>query len=50
MKVTKILLATSALTALAGVVSAEGHMANDMTVVSWGGAYQASQTNAYTEP
>ena len=50
MKVTKILLATSALTALAGAVSAEGHMANDMTVVSWGGAYQASQTNAYTEP
>jgi len=25
-------------------------MANDMTVVSWGGAYQASQVNAYLEP
>jgi putative spermidine/putrescine transport system substrate-binding protein len=23
---------------------------NEMTIVSWGGAYQASQINAYSEP
>jgi putative spermidine/putrescine transport system substrate-binding protein len=41
-------LATTALTATAAF--AEGHMANDMTLVSWGGAYQNSQQKAYVEP
>jgi len=36
---------------LAGtVVFAAASNAADMTVVSWGGAYQASQQKAYTEP
>lgn len=48
MKLTKTLLATTALTVAAGVASAE--MANDMTLVSWGGAYQQSQINAYANP
>jgi putative spermidine/putrescine transport system substrate-binding protein len=45
MKTMKLLMATSALTVAAGSVAAQ-----DMTLVSWGGAYQASQTKAYTEP
>jgi len=49
MKLAKTLLASSALTLAAGAVSAED-MANEMTLVSWGGAYQASQIKAYVEP
>ena len=49
MKLTKTLLATTALTALAGAAIADD-MASDMTLVSWGGAYQASQQNAYVAP
>jgi putative spermidine/putrescine transport system substrate-binding protein len=50
MKLSKTLLATSALTvAAAGAVTAQD-MADSMTLVSWGGAYQASQQNAYVEP
>ncbi|SFS91627.1 putative spermidine/putrescine transport system substrate-binding protein [Alloyangia pacifica] len=49
MKRTKTLLATTALTVAAGAVSAQD-MANDMTLVSWGGAYQTSQTKAYADP
>ena len=45
-----LIMGTSALVAFAGLAHAEGHMANDMTLVSWGGAYQASQQNAYVEP
>ncbi|PIE09473.1 MAG: spermidine/putrescine ABC transporter substrate-binding protein [Rhodobacterales bacterium] len=48
MKLTKTLVATSAIVA-AGSVFAED-MANEMTIVSWGGAYQSSQVNAYVEP
>ena len=40
-----LLLASSVLALGAGAVHAES-----MTVVSWGGAYQASQTKAYAEP
>ena len=50
MKLTKTLLATTALTVAAGTAIAESHamdMANDMTLVSWGGAYQSSQQQAY---
>ncbi len=50
MKLTKTLLATTALTVAAGTAFADGHMAGDMTLVSWGGAYQASQQNAYVAP
>ncbi|WP_368184497.1 extracellular solute-binding protein [Aestuariibius sp. HNIBRBA575] len=50
MKLHNILMTTSLLTFAAGAVSADGHMAGDMTVVSWGGAYQASQINAYADP
>ncbi|QOL81835.1 extracellular solute-binding protein [Pseudooceanicola spongiae] len=49
MKLTKTLLAGTALAMSAGVASAQD-MANDMTIVSWGGAYQSSQLKAYVEP
>lgn len=49
MKLTKTLLATTALTVASGAAFADD-MANDMTLVSWGGAYQASQQNAYVAP
>ncbi|MFQ1702114.1 extracellular solute-binding protein [Loktanella agnita] len=50
MKLTKTLMASTALTVAGAAVSADGHMASDMTLVSWGGAYQASQDNAYLQP
>ena len=34
---------------MAGAANAQG-MADTMTVVSWGGAYQASQDSAYMKP
>jgi len=45
MKFTKTLLATTALTVAAGAA-----LAQDMTIVSWGGAYAKSQLKAYHEP
>ncbi len=45
MKTTTTLLATSALIAVAGAANAQS-----MTLVSWGGAYQASQDKAYAQP
>jgi len=33
-----------------GSASADANMADEMTVVSWGGAYQQSQVNAYINP
>ena len=45
MKLTKTLMATTALTFAAGTVTAE-----EMTIVSWGGAYSKSQRLAYHEP
>ncbi|NNE53999.1 MAG: extracellular solute-binding protein [Sulfitobacter sp.] len=50
MKLTKTLLATTALTVAAGMASADGHMASEMTIVSWGGAYSNSQQQAYHNP
>jgi len=58
MKTTKMFLATTALTVSAGFASAQTPdspfadmpMADSMTVVSWGGAYQQSQLLAYVEP
>ena len=49
MKLTKTLLASTALSVAAGAVAAQD-MANSMTIVSWGGAYQNSQLKAYAEP
>ncbi|EEX10101.1 polyamine ABC trasnporter, periplasmic polyamine-binding protein [Ruegeria lacuscaerulensis ITI-1157] len=45
MKPTNFLLSAAAAAITAGAASAE-----DMTLVSWGGAYQASQQKAYAEP
>ncbi|HCQ66567.1 MAG TPA: spermidine/putrescine ABC transporter substrate-binding protein [Rhodobacteraceae bacterium] len=45
MNLTTKLLATTVLTVTAGAA-----MADDMTIVSWGGAYQGSQLKAYAEP
>ncbi|CUJ93405.1 ABC-type uncharacterized transport system, periplasmic component [Ruegeria denitrificans] len=45
MKVTKTTLLASAVAAVAG-----GAMAEEMTIVSWGGAYSKSQLKAYHEP
>ncbi|MEM9780371.1 MAG: extracellular solute-binding protein, partial [Pseudomonadota bacterium] len=50
MKRTTTFLATSALALSASTVLADGHMANEMTIVSWGGAYSASQQAAYHDP
>ena len=49
MKFTKTLMATTALTMVAGV-SGAADMADEMTIVSWGGAYTDSQMNAYHKP
>jgi putative spermidine/putrescine transport system substrate-binding protein len=45
MKLSRILLGATAAAAFATVGLAE-----DMTIVSWGGAYSASQDNAYNQP
>jgi len=52
MTIKKIAMTSTALVAVAGFAIAEAHteMANDMTLVSWGGAYQDSQQNAYVAP
>ncbi|MCF2872336.1 extracellular solute-binding protein [Octadecabacter sp. G9-8] len=50
MKTTLKLMATTCLTLTATMAVADGHMANEMTIVSWGGAYSASQDNAYHQP
>ncbi len=50
MKLTTTLMATSALVITAGASFADGHMADELTLVSWGGAYQKSQQRAYSEP
>ncbi|NIZ02423.1 extracellular solute-binding protein [Thalassospira lucentensis] len=41
---------TALLVASSGTSFAADDMASNMTLVSWGGAYQASQTAAYAEP
>ncbi len=45
MKLKSVILAGTAL-----AFTASQALAVDLTLVSWGGAYQASQTNAYTDP
>ena len=47
-------LKTALLASAAGLIAmpalADGHMADSMTLVSWGGAYQTSQIRAYSDP
>lgn len=50
MKLTKTILGATSALALAGAANAAGHMAGEMTIVSWGGAYSASQQAAYHDP
>jgi putative spermidine/putrescine transport system substrate-binding protein len=50
MKLKTFLVMTSAAVAVTPAAFADGHMADSMTLVSWGGAYQASQVNAYSDP
>lgn len=50
MTLSKQLMATTALTVAAGMAFAETDMPNEMTIVSWGGAYSKSQLKAYHEP
>lgn len=50
MKLTKIMATTTAISMVAGSAFADAHMASEMTIVSWGGAYSASQLNAYHTP
>lgn len=46
----KSLTALAATTALCAPAAFAADMANEMTLVSWGGAYQDSQIKAYVEP
>ena len=50
MKLKTLLVTTSGAVAMSSIAFADGHMADSMTLVSWGGAYQASQVNAYSDP
>jgi putative spermidine/putrescine transport system substrate-binding protein len=50
MNIKKLALTSTAISAMATFAFAESHMANQMTIVSWGGAYQASQVGAYSDP
>ena len=47
---TKALLMLTGAALAAGPAFADGHMASEMTIVSWGGAYSKSQLNAYHTP
>jgi putative spermidine/putrescine transport system substrate-binding protein len=44
------MIGAAILSVAAGISFADGHMADEMTIVSWGGAYSASQLKAYHEP
>ncbi|PUB14978.1 putative spermidine/putrescine transport system substrate-binding protein [Yoonia sediminilitoris] len=50
MKTSMKLMATTCLTLTATMAVSDGHMADEMTIVSWGGAYSSSQQNAYHTP
>lgn len=49
MKLKTVLKGAAGILAL-GAGGASAEMANEMTLVSWGGAYQSSQVNAYVTP
>ncbi|WP_316014938.1 extracellular solute-binding protein [Roseobacter sp. HKCCA0434] len=50
MKLKTLMIGATSAMALSGAAYAEAHMADSLTVVSWGGAYQNSQQKAYSEP
>ncbi|QHQ34152.1 extracellular solute-binding protein [Algicella marina] len=50
MKLRYALTGAASAMAIASAASADGHMANEMTIVSWGGAYSNSQQKAYHDP
>ncbi|OCW59078.1 extracellular solute-binding protein [Hoeflea olei] len=50
MKSKLAILMCGAALAATGVQAQDAKMADSMTIVSWGGAYQKSQINAYAEP
>ncbi len=50
MKLKKTVLAAAALTLAVGPTAVSAQLADDITLVSWGGAYQKSQHRAYVEP
>jgi len=50
MKLTTVLMGAAGAMALSVGATSAQDMANEMTIVSWGGAYQASQVNAYFTP
>ncbi|MEO0359021.1 MAG: extracellular solute-binding protein, partial [Pseudomonadota bacterium] len=50
MTFSKKLMATTCLSLTASLAVADGHMVSEMTIVSWGGAYSASQQAAYHDP
>ena len=50
MKLTHLLTGAVSALAIATSANADAHMAGEMTIVSWGGAYSASQQNAYHVP
>jgi len=50
MKLTTTLMASSAIVMAGTSAFADAHMASEMTIVSWGGSYLASQQGAYHDP
>jgi len=50
MTLTKMIIGATSAIALAGAANAAAHMSGEMTIVSWGGAYSASQQAAYHDP
>ncbi len=50
MKLKKTVLAAAALALTVGPSAVSAELADDITLVSWGGAYQKSQHRAYVEP
>ncbi len=50
MKLMKPILGATALSLAAGMSFAAAHMADELTIISWGGAYSKSQLLAYHEP
>ncbi len=50
MKLKNLMMMTAVAGLAAPAAFADAHMADSVTFVSWGGAYQSSQINAYTDP
>ena len=50
MNFTKTIMTTASAALISSAAFAGSHMSMEMTIVSWGGAYSASQLKAYHEP